>query len=283
MIRASTLCAACHTVLPLIGFDTNGARICGPCAGSPLTFACHTCGGTGDNHTARSCRQCALKEQVTRLLTGPDGTIAARWHVLEAKFAASDSPSAMIGWLTRTKASRLLRKLVVDDIPVTHGYLDTLPPSRTVNNLRDLLVQCAVLPERDAEYLARIDPWLRNLLAEEPPHHSRVLGPFARWYLLPKARRATRRRGVGQAAPTTIPSSVLAASRLLHWLDSVHLRLADLSQSQVDEWLDSGRGHYRYHYPFITWARTHGVIPPGIRAPFPQYPENLPLLDDEER
>ncbi|WP_143267199.1 hypothetical protein [Amycolatopsis thailandensis] len=283
VISAKTPCAVCRTVLPLIGSGADGARICGPCAGSPLTFACRTCGATGDNYSARSCRRCALTDRVTKLLMGPDGTISARWAALHAKLAASDTPSATIHWIQATKGSRLLRQLVIDDIPVTHEHLDTLAPSRTVNSVRDLLVRCAVLPERDAEYIDRIDPWLRNLMADAPPHHLHVLGPFARWYLLPKARRAAHRRGVGQSAPTTIPSTVLAASRFLHWLDSQHLALAELSQSHVDEWLDSGRGHYRYLYPFITWTRTHGLIPTGIRAPFPQYPQRLPLLDDDER
>ncbi|WP_340682609.1 hypothetical protein LCL61_28600 [Amycolatopsis coloradensis] len=120
-------------------------------------------------------------------------------------------------------------------------------------------------------------------MADAPPHHRHVLGPFTRWYLVPKARRTAHRRGVDQSAPTTIPSTVLAASRFLHWLDSQQPALADLSQSHVDEWFDSGRGHYRYLHPFITWARTHSLIPTVIRAPFPQYPQRLTLLNDDER
>ncbi len=121
------------------------------------------------------------------------------------------------------------------------------------------------------------------MLADVPPHHVGVLASFTRWYLLPRARQSAHRRGIGDSAVTTIPSSALAAARLLAWLDTIHIGLADLTQSHVDEWLDTGQGHYRYLYPFITWARTHHLISADLRVPVPQYPQTLRQLEVEDR
>ena len=111
----------------------------------------------------------------------------------------------MLRWVALAPTARLLRQLVEDGVPVTHQRLDALPPSPSVLRLRDLLVRCTVLPAREGEYLHRVDPWLRTLLADLPPHHAGVLAPFARWYLLPRARRSAHRRGIGDSAVTTIP------------------------------------------------------------------------------
>ncbi|WP_410677327.1 hypothetical protein [Amycolatopsis sp. cmx-4-68] len=160
---------------------------------------------------------------MTRLLTGPDGTIAAHWHPLQEHLKASTKPAAVLKWLRGAPAARLLRELVSRGQPVTHTLLDSVPPTSAVHYLRDLLVNAGVLSARDGEYLHRIAPWLQALLADAPPHHAPTLASFTRWYLRPKARRSAARRGVGDATPTTIPTKVLAASRLLDWLDTLHL------------------------------------------------------------
>jgi hypothetical protein len=283
VIQARTPCSACGRVLPLIGRDANGALRCGPCVGSPLDFACRCCGRTGDNHGATSCRRCALAARTTVLLTSPDGTVAEQWQLLQEHLATTTTPATVLNWIATAPAARILRELVLRGTPVTHTMLDALSPSSSVHYLRDLLVRSSTLPNRDGEYLHRIEPWLRELLADAPPHHTLLLAPFARWYLLPKARRSARRRGVGESAATTIPSSVLAASRLLTWLDTLHISLSGLTQSHVDEWLDTGRGHYRYVYPFIAWASKHQLIEGDIRVPVPQYPQKLRHLSTGER
>lgn len=283
VLRTRTPCGACGRVLPLVGLGADGSAICGPCAGCSLDFACRSCGRTGDNYSVTSCTRCALHARLTKLFTGPDGIVTEQWLAIKATLSTADDPISVITWIKQAPAARMLGQLVHDNALVTHALLDTLPPSQAVHHLRDMLIRCGTLAARDDEYLHRIDPWLRTHLTDAPPHHVSVLAPFVRWYLLPKARRTVKQRGVGESAATTIPGTVLATSRLLAWLDSIHLELSNLTQSHVDEWIDNGQGHYRYLYPFITWARKHKLINRDIRIPFPQYPQTLRQLDSDDR
>ncbi|WP_328452760.1 hypothetical protein [Amycolatopsis sp. NBC_00438] len=173
----------------MIGLDADGAAICGPCVGSPLDFACHHCGRTGDNHGASSCRRCVLDARLTALLGGADGAIAEQRHPLQRHLASSSTPASLIAWIEQSATARTLREFVLQDTPVTHAHVDALPSTISAHYLRDLLVRAEVLPARDDEYVHWIAPWLQTMLAGVPVHHVPVLTQFARWHLLPKARR----------------------------------------------------------------------------------------------
>ncbi|MBB4686327.1 hypothetical protein [Amycolatopsis jiangsuensis] len=189
----------------------------------------------------------------------------------------------MISWFKHSRAAGLLQEVIAAQTPVTHEMLDELPHRSPAHDIRDLLMSCEILPRRDAEYLQRIHPWLRNELASIPAEHARILTQYVRWYVLPKAHRVVARRGVGESVPAPIPPLVRAAARLLAWLDDIGVGLPDLTQPLVDEWLIEGRGYYRHLYPFLNWTRTQGITDPRVRVPLPVYPKRTNYLDSDER
>ncbi|MEV6648113.1 hypothetical protein [Amycolatopsis sp. NPDC051371] len=104
-----------------------------------------------------------------------------------------------------------------------------------MHDVRDLLVQCGLLPQRNAECLRRIHLWLRDTPAALLAEHARVLAQFVRWYVLPKAQRAVARRGVGDSAVPPVPALVNAAARLMAWLDDLGVGLPGLTQPLLEE------------------------------------------------
>lgn len=95
-----------------------------------------------------------------------------------------------MGWLKLQRSGpRLLRELAIraHSQPITHAVLDDHPPSNTLHRIRHLLVLAGVLPQR-TELLDRIEPWLDQLLADRPHHHTAVVRPFVTWHALRRAR-----------------------------------------------------------------------------------------------
>jgi hypothetical protein len=88
-------CARCQHTLPLIGRSENDEALCGPCAGSPLTYACQRCGRTGDNDTTSLCGTCALSERLTAVLAGHAGMIPDQLLPLHNSLVSSRTPSTV--------------------------------------------------------------------------------------------------------------------------------------------------------------------------------------------
>ncbi|SMD27315.1 hypothetical protein [Kibdelosporangium aridum] len=195
----------------------------------------------------------------------------------------SGKPSTVPGWLSSGSTAKLLRTLTESGQPITHEALDQLPHATSVYYLRDLLTNTGVLQPRADEYLARVQPWLTTIVATTPTQHARLLTQFTHWYLLPRARRRARTQPPTLTAAATLRSSVLAALRLLAWLDTVHTELSQFSQSQLDYWLDEGDVHHRYLYPFITWARQQHLINQDIHIPTRRTPGRPIDLDTQHR
>jgi hypothetical protein len=85
---------------------------------------------------------------------------------LQAAILSVDNPLTAIGWLGRSPAVPILKRLAAGELPLTHQALDQatagLPeqdgrPGRhpfAVEHLRQLMVACGALPDRDP-HLAR--------------------------------------------------------------------------------------------------------------------------------
>jgi hypothetical protein len=78
-------------------------------------------------------------------------------------------------------------------LPLTHEAFHRHPEWHTAAHLRDLLMACGLLPERDGRLL-RFESWLHRRLAElEGEPHRQLLEHFATWHQLPRLRaRAAR-------------------------------------------------------------------------------------------
>ena len=52
-------------------------------------------------------------------------------------------------WIRAPRVHAVLRDLATGTVPLDHGALDAIPPSRTVEYVRGLLVAHGALPDRD--------------------------------------------------------------------------------------------------------------------------------------
>lgn len=168
------------------------------------------------------------------------------------------------------------------DQPLSHELLDGLPQTRALHYARRILVHAGVLPTRN-EYLERVGPWLEQLLADQPTSRAQLVRPYARWFVLHRARRSSAARGnyterAGQWARTRIRDAL----DFLVWLDKRGMALGDVTQDHVDAWLDNGsRRAYSIRY-FLAWTARHNLT---RKLTVPTFPHEQPteFLDDDHR
>jgi len=85
------------------------------------------------------------------------------------------NPKSGLAWARRKPSSELLRRLGRGEIELTHEAFHTLQPWRAASHLRELLMECAVLPKVD-KHVCSFERWLGVFLpAIADPDHARVL------------------------------------------------------------------------------------------------------------
>lgn len=187
----------------------------------------------------------------------------------------------MLCWLLRSPNARLLSELAATGQTLSHDLLDMLPPSRTENYVRRVLVHTGALPERH-EALDRIPAWVDQLLVNQPSRHARFIRPYAHWHVLKRARRRATRHKYPTMTFAFVRTRIRVALELLTWLDARGLTLEDLTQDHLDRWLTEGRTHHYSVRYFLSWAAARGkarqLAVPAIAR---QHPSQI--LDEDER
>ncbi|HEV3169947.1 MAG TPA: hypothetical protein VGZ32_06390 [Actinocrinis sp.] len=172
-----------------------------------------------------------------------------------------EHPVSILGWLRKSASARLLAQLAAKGEPITHQMLDGLPQSRNLHYVRQVLVHTGVLPDR-VEYLERIGPWLDHVLLDVPTHHGQLVRPFAHWFVLRRARRASLRRSYTQGAGASARRRIRAALDFLQWADERNISLGELKQAQVEQWLNDGPKTRYDIRSFLAWTANRKVTPP---------------------
>jgi site-specific recombinase XerD len=176
----------------------------------------------------------------------------------------------------------LVRRIATSTEPVSHDLLDTMPPSQALHRLRAVLVHGGVLPPR-AEYLARIQPWLEQLLAEQPPSRANLVRAWVHWTLLRRARNRLPHRVFTAAAAHWMRSCILASIRFLTWIEATNRQLETLTQHDVDLWLTTQHTEHAYvAREFLRWARARGLTGDVAILRRPRA-DNPHTVTDEER
>lgn len=140
-------CAACPHEGVLPGLDAAGAPICRSCSGIDVPLDCRRCGAEDTLYRAGTCQRCALGDDLTALLAGPDGALTPELARLHAALTGMPEPRSGIAWLRMNpKVPALLRSLGFGELALTHEALDGLPASRTLDYLRGLLIEHDLLP-----------------------------------------------------------------------------------------------------------------------------------------
>lgn len=98
-------CAGCsdHGVLP--GVDAEGRATCRRCSGIMVPVDCARCGAEDVLYRAGTCYRCALDDEITGLLTGPDDQIAPELVPLAISIRMPSANSG-ITWLRTPKSGR---------------------------------------------------------------------------------------------------------------------------------------------------------------------------------
>ena len=203
-----------------------------------------------------------------RLLDDGTGAIAAPLKPLADALAAAASPAATLEWLRKPHICDLLTRLAAGKLPLTHEALDGWPRRRAVPYLRDLLVDCGVLPAADRQ-LREFQAWLDRRLDALAGHpHLRLLRQFGLWHQLPAMRARAAAGPLRTTAAQYARSRFIQAQAFLTWAAGLGVRPAALTQAHIDAYYASHGTHQREGVrAFLVWAAGHGHIPRHLDIP----------------
>lgn len=220
---------------------------------------CQQCGAV-TRLVARRCPACRLKLKVAELReSGTPARVAALERYLQA-IARAPVPLSTLRWL-HTPTSGLLREILSGELELSHQALDerqgNASSSHAVGFLRAQFVHHEALPARDEES-ASFARWHARQTTQITNAGDRAhVRAYASWQvahqLATPARRATPSR------QKHARSLLGEAIKLTLWLHSQDLRLADLRQDLIDEWIAAGASTRRSVRPFTTWLARAGV------------------------
>jgi len=250
-------CSTCHTIAPLRG-GTLQAPLCAQCVNPDPDFwdRCPDCKITWTLRP-RPCQRCTLDQRIRRLIGDDTGRIRTDLVPLHEGLAQVERPDLAMAWLHRPKVAELLTGLGRDDRPLTHDLLDDLPPSKTLDHLRSVLVATATLPDRD-ERLVRLERWTQALLsARQDLDQRRILQAYAHWHHLRRLRQRLRGAHATGLQCTNVRSHIAAAADFLDWLTNRSLTLASCTQADLDQWIASQTHHRDQTGHFVRWAVAH--------------------------
>jgi hypothetical protein len=275
-------CASCghHGVLP--GLTAAGASTCVTCSGIPLDVCCRRCGQEAPMGRSVICWRCQLSDLLDAILSGPDGQIPNHVRPLVAALLGMPRPLSGYAWIRRNPRSQdLLRGLATREVDLDHAALDALPPSRTVEYIRGLLVHHACLPPRDP-HLARFESWLTAKLAQvTDPEHRKIVERFARWHLLHRLRHQARAEPVTTTAFLNAKQSTTVGIQFLVWLAAHGRDLHTASQQDIDAWFAAGPSTRKHATRLISWAKDQRILR-GVQIP-PRPTGNGEVMGPQER
>jgi hypothetical protein len=227
------------------------------------------------------CSRCFLKAQLAERLGGDEQALPSPLTATYLALVGAGRPHSVIYWLSRDGVSDLLNQLTCTGTKPTHQQFDELASTPATRYVRDLLVAAGVLPPRD-EYLEALPRAADELLAQAPDHHRRIVTTFAHWDLLHRVRRASRHRPTRISTQNRTRSTLRRVLELLTWLDDQGTRLDQLTQLDLDQWLDEGSITRRDVRPFITWAGRRGLAS-DLNVPSPRVAAPKTFIKEEER
>lgn len=148
-------------------------------------------------------------------------------------------------------------------------------------HLRATLVDVGTLPAR-AERLARIERWLDDLLAGQPPDGAHLVRTFAIWHVLRRTRRRARNDDASTGADSAARTRIRVAVELLHWLDDHQRDLAATTQADIERWIVEYPTRAHHAGAFLAWCRQHGLTG-DLHIPTPSRSQPAQTMTDQQR
>lgn len=279
------LCVRCHkTLQPAVRLPEG--HLCHTCwSKEPDSFKpCTRCGTVEHLYHHGLCAACACGQHVTGLLAGPDGEIRPGLEPVHQALTDNDDPRRVMHWLVRDNpATELLQRLGDIETPLDHNTLDALPPSKSIEHLRAVLVNAEILAPRD-ERLRNLETWIAAKLDEvADPDARTLLRAFATWNQIGRLRQRLKGSMTSVNQTTAIRATIRMAIALLNWLHDHDIDLKECTQHHLDIWLDEGAQTRLHARAFVKWAVTNGHAPRGLEVPPPSREHPTPPMDDEAR
>ena len=141
------------------GQDSAGNLLCIPCSGLKISLTCEDCGEEAALYQRARCYRCHFKIQLKSLLDDGSGDVSPELRPLFDALVAMRRAESGYQWLRNPRVRTLLSGLSSGDVELSHAGLDVLEPSRSVEYIRDLLMQVNALPHRD-RHVAAFERWL---------------------------------------------------------------------------------------------------------------------------
>ncbi|QTJ66813.1 hypothetical protein HYG77_15240 [Rhodococcus sp. ZPP] len=253
-------CAFCgdHRLVP--ERSSTGAHICRDCAGIATKLDCDQCGREAERLRGGHCARCVLTHDLERILN-PSSPPDLRIKRLITTLAAVPRPESILTWMRHPTTADLLARIGSRELHLSHPAFDALPPSRSAEHLREMLVHHHMLPSRGDARLARFETWLDHRLTtlQPMPEIHAPIEQFARWHHLRRLRVPDTGRNMDNATRTA-KQEITEATKFLTWLRTEHhTTIAHLRQAHLDAYLSEGTTTRHTIRNFIQWRHRTGI------------------------
>lgn len=284
-------CGGCGRIRRIRVRGRDGqSDLCGTCHQAPV-LVCGVCGTEDLCRTTtvdRSpiCFCCQLARRLNEMLTASSGQVLPSLIPLYEAIATVDEPRSALAWLTRSPAIAVLTAIARGEQPLDHATLDAVGGTKrgrafAIEHLRQLLVTCGALPERD-RHLARLEIALEELIQAAHPEDWERLRLYATWWLLHRLRRKADQGQPTEFAAQRVREQTAEAARFLAWLRKQGRTFTQASQSDLDTWLGI-RPQARRRLPgFLRWAHGRGLLI-EVDAAYPPAGDPLSFVGDDQR
>ncbi len=246
-------CAGCGVDRLLPGRDGKGAGLCVDSAAIPRSFLCATCGAEGQQWFSATCLACSLQRRLAALLDDGTGQVTPALVPLVELITSTGRPWARLIWLSRGGTADRLRTLANGTVTLDYAGVDSLPPGREVDYLRQLLMGAGVIDRRDTQ-LGNFERWsVRFLEVIGDPEHRRLLRTYLVWR---HHRDLVDRAQDGPLAYSWVAGCRNRANAGLRWLSWLATRgrtVATVAQSDLDAWFATA-SNPRSAEDFIRWV-----------------------------
>lgn len=254
-------CAFCGAERLLPGRSSTEQDICRDCAGITTNLECDKCGREGERLRGGQCARCVVTGDLERILaphTPPDMRIKR----LVTELAAVPRPESIITWMRHPITKELLNRIGARELDLTHEAFDALPPSRSLEHLREMLVHHRMMPGRGDPRLARFETWVDQRLAtlKSIPTIHTPIEQFARWHHLRRLRESTDPTRNMDNATRCAKQEITEAGKFLRWLRDEHATtITKLRQAHLDAYLSEGTTTRSAIRNFIRWRARAGI------------------------
>lgn len=201
-----------------------------------------------------------LADVLTELLDDGTGDLHPDLAPLYLRLWTMPRPMRGLTWIRNNPhVAEYLQGLARGTIPLTHQGLFELSSWRTAAHLRDLLIDCDILPAIDRQILA-FERWSQHQLTTHPdPAIAGPLRQFITWHQLPRMRATAEHGPLKPYARNYAAGQVTAATDFLTWLTERGRALHQTHQADLDTWhAHASHSRTKRARGFLHWAITTG-------------------------